>query len=113
MVTLSGKALPEAELSFAREGDPETTVHGRSGPDGRFYLNYPLGNGTPPGKYRIVVTRYTLPNGKPLPGGEEGEALRSDEARVRRWMVRFDRELGAGSNTLDLEWNQGQPHREP
>ena len=111
-VTLAGQPLPAAELTFTLDGTTQT-VHGKSGPDGRFWLNYPQGNGMPPGKYCIVVTRYTLANGKPLPEGEPGEALRANEERVRKWLVRFERELKSGENPLQLEWNQGQPHHEP
>ena len=112
-VTLAGKTLEGAEITFERDGSPEYSVHGKVGPGGRFYLYYPSSQGMPPGKYRIVLTRYTLPNGKPLPSGEEGEALRSDESRVNKRMIRFERDLSAGNNSLDLEWNEGQPHHEP
>ncbi|MFQ3650488.1 MAG: carboxypeptidase-like regulatory domain-containing protein [Gemmataceae bacterium] len=111
-VTLNGQPVEAAELSFLLEGSNQT-VHGKSGADGRFWLDYPSGSGMPAGKYRILVSRYTLPNGKPLPSGEKGEALRANEERVRKWTVRYEKELPAGNNTLDLEWNQGQPHQEP
>lgn len=112
-VTRAGKTLEGVEITFERDGSPEYSVHGKVGPGGRFYLNYPSVQGMPLGRYRIILTRYTLPNGKPLPGGEEGEALRAEESRVQKSMVRFEKDLSAGNNTLDLEWNEGRPHREP
>jgi hypothetical protein len=111
-LTLGGEPLADAELTFALAGTTQT-VHGKSGPDGRYWLNYPQGNGMPSGKYRVVVTRYTLPDGKPVPSGEEGVALRGDEERVRKWSVQFEHEIKAGENQLDLEWTLGQPHQEP
>ena len=50
-----------------------------------------------PGRYKVTVAYYTLRNGKPLPGGEEGAALRGDEEKVVRHVYGFDRDIVAGA----------------
>jgi len=107
-VTRGGGPVPSAEITFASATDPEATVHGASGPDGVYYLSYISGGGIPPGKYKVTVAYYTLRNGKPLPDGEEGAALRGDETKVVRHAVEFERDIAAGSNPRDFELNDGK-----
>ena len=107
-VTRNGKPVSSAEITFASATDPEATVHGASGPDGVYHLSYITGGGIPPGKYKATIAFYTLRNGKPLPDGEEGSALRGDETKVIRHAVEFERDIAAGSNPHDFELNDGK-----
>ena len=111
-VTWKGVPVDGAELTFAPVADPAATVHGTSGPDGAYHLNYIKDGGMPPGKYAVKVAVYTLRNGKPLPGGEEGATLRGDEGKVVKHTFTFDREVAAGANPHDFELNEGQKVRD-
>lgn len=107
-VTRDGKPVPDAEITFTSVTDSQATVHGASGPDGVYYLSYITDGGIPPGKYKVTVAFYTLRNGKPLPGGEEGAALRGDEEKVTRHSFEFDRNIAAGGNPHDFELTEGR-----
>lgn len=107
-VTWKGVPVEGAELTFAPVAAPEATIHGASGPDGVYHLNYLKDGGLPAGNYRVTVTAYTLRSGKPLPGGEEGSALRGDEGKVVKHTYAFERAVVAGANTHDFELNEGQ-----
>jgi hypothetical protein len=111
-VTLKGAQVPGAEVAFESPSAPEDAAYGTSGNDGTYTLSYRKDNGLPPGKYRVTVTRYTLPNGKPLPPGEEGATLRGDETKVVRHAVVFDKDLAAGANGIDLELSEGRKSKD-
>jgi hypothetical protein len=107
-VTLNGQPVPDAEVVFRTDARPDAAVFGKSGADGSYYLNYPTPDALPAGKYKVTVTRYSLKNGKPLPPGEEGEALRADEEKVLRHDYVFDKEVVAGQNRIDLELKEAR-----
>ena len=54
----------------------------------------------------MSITHYTLPNGKPLPGGEEGATLKNDETKVLRHVYHFEKEVAAGETAIDFELSE-------
>ena len=50
-----------------------------------------------------------MPNGKPLPGGEEGAALKNGDKKVVRTVYSFERDLAAGASTGDFELSEDKP----
>jgi hypothetical protein len=112
-VTWKGQPVAGAELAFEPESGPEAAAYGTSGQDGTYSLEFRKGGGLPAGPCKVTITRYTLPNGKPLPEGEEGAALRGDEERVRRHKVVFDKAITPGPNALDFELTKGKASAEP
>src|SRR5690348_2228199 len=102
-VTWKGQPVAGAELTFEPQAGPEAAAYGASGADGTYHLEFRKGGGLPVGPCKVTITRYTLPNGKPLPEGEEGAALRGNEEKVRRHSVVFDKEITPGANALDFE----------
>lgn len=107
-VTLRGEPIAGAELIFRPVATPDAPIIGLSGSDGAYRLDYAGKSGVPTGKCRVVVTHYTLPNGKPLPGGEEGAALKSGDKKVVRTVYSFERDLAAGASTQDFELSEGK-----
>jgi hypothetical protein len=107
-VTRNGKPVPDAEITFTSATNSRATVHGSTGPDGVYHLSYIRDGGLPPGKYTVTVAFYTLRNGKPLPDGEEGAALRGDDEKVIRHAVEYDRDIAAGGNPHDFELTEGR-----
>lgn len=112
-VTWNHQPVSGAEIAFEPEAGPESAAFGSSGEDGTYRLEFRKGTGLPTGRCKVTITRYTLPNGKPLPEGEEGAALRGDEDKVRRHTVVFDKEIAAGPNALDFELTEGKASAEP
>lgn len=112
-VTWKGQPVAGAELAFEPGAGPEAAAYGTSGQDGTYTLEFRKGGGLPAGPCKVTITRYTLPNGKPLPEGEEGAALRGDGEKVRRHSVVFDKEIATGPNALDFELTEGKASAEP
>lgn len=106
-ITWEGKAVPQADLLFE---DPtgKIAISGRSSDEGNYVLNYLDSRGMPTGNYQVTITYYTLPKRKPLPKGEEGEALRSDPRKLEQHRFRFDAQVQSGSNTIDFALEKGQ-----
>jgi hypothetical protein len=107
-VTWKGTPVARAELLFAPASDPQNVVFGVSGPEGTYILDYGRRSGLPSGPCKVTITHYTLKNGKPLPEGEAGAALRGDLDKVLRHAFEFDREIPSGSSTQDFELNDGK-----
>ena len=75
VVTLDGKPVPRAAVTFAPEGGGRPAV-GVTGTDGSFELTtFTPGDGAPPGEYRVTVT-----------GGsnDPGPAELSDPAQMKK-----------------------------
>src|SRR6266540_1225202 len=92
-ITLNGQPVAGAEIVIQPDANPDAPVVGLSGPDGEYRLDFAGKSGVPTGKCRVAITHYTLRNGKPLPGGEEGAALKNDELKVLRTVYSFDKEI--------------------
>lgn len=113
LVTYQGAPAGGADLMLEAKETREQ-YFGATGEDGKLYVSYDEEGGVPPGPYTIRVTYSTLPDGKPLPPGEEGATLRNSGRAVTKTFV-MDQELAAGSNTLDLKLENArvqQPHED-
>ncbi len=68
-VTLNGKPLSSATVSFVPTGSTRGTgANGYTDKAGKYELKTRSGDkGTPPGEYRIVVTKMVMPDGSDLP----------------------------------------------
>ena len=76
-VTLDGRPLPGAVVTFYPEGETGGLGgSGRTGPDGRYALTAARGGpGVLPGEYRVVVSRLLRPDGSaPDPGTPPAES---------------------------------------
>ncbi len=108
-VTWKGSPVAQAELRVVPASDPDRAVFGVSGPDGAYHLDFGRLGGVPAGACKVTITRYTLPNGKALPEGEQGAALRGDADKVVRHFYEFDRDVPAGGTTINFELSEGRP----
>lgn len=106
-VTLNGTPVVGAELRFQPEANPDAPVTGQSGEGGKYVLDFAKNGGIPVGKCTITIVYYTMPNGSPLPSGEQGAALRSDPDKIVRHEYVFEKEIVAGANALDFELTAG------
>lgn len=106
-VTHKDQPVAGAELVFQSEAKKDEQFFGNAGDDGTYQVSYRTYNGLPVGRYQVTVRHYTLPNGKPLPPGEAGAALKSDEKAVERVYV-FTKEIVTGTNAVDFELTKGK-----
>ena len=76
-VTLDGQPLDGAVVTFYPTGNTRgTRAHGRTDAQGRYTLtSSKLGKGTPAGSYRVIVSKLTMPDGSPLPTGEDFDPM--------------------------------------
>ena len=107
-VTLRGAAVSGAELTFLPSADPNAVATGVTDGDGKYRLDYGGKRGVAAGKATVRIVQWTLPNGKPLPAGEEGAALKADETKAVRISYLFERDVPAGTGTLDFELGEGK-----
>lgn len=107
-VSRGDQPLAGAELRFELTGAKRATISAVSLADGSCYIDLGERKGLPPGDYRITVTQYETVDGQPLPGGEEGQALKST-GKARRVRYEFSKPLAKGQNTLKLKIEDVQP----
>lgn len=107
-VTLKGQPAAGAELVLQPGANPDAPVAGIAGADGVYTLDYAGKGGVPVGKCRVVVTHYTLRNGKPLPEGEEGAALKANETKVVKNVYVFEKEIATEPGELNFELSEGK-----
>lgn len=110
-VTVGGQPVAGAEVGFESADDPKRQAFGTTTEGGAYTLSYPDGKGLAAGKYAVAVTRYTLPNGNPLPPGEKGAALRAEQGKVVAKTYYFEAELRAGANALNFELKDGKDRK--
>lgn len=106
-VTREGQPQPHAEVLISGSGDAPASILGVSMQDGTCVFDLGGRRGLPPGEYRITVTHYERADGGPVPGGEEGQALKAEGKLVKKQLL-FLRTLAAGANSLDLKLEEGQ-----
>ncbi len=69
-VTLNGEPLKGAAVTFIGSGRP---CYGATSDDGTYTIKDLNGReGCPVGKYKVIISKYTMPDGSPL--GEDPEA---------------------------------------
>lgn len=106
-VTLKGEPLAGAELTFLPAADPNAVATGVTDADGRYRLDYGTKRGVAVGKATVRIVRYTLLNGKPLPPGEQGTALKGDDTKSVRHTYTFEKDVAAGG-AIDFELSEGK-----
>jgi hypothetical protein len=103
-VLLKGKPVPGAEIQLVPVNDASKSYRGISLNDGTYQVDYGQAAGLPLGKYRATVTVYQTADGRPLPEGEAGQALKaSGKAIMRKYVLEVPVEKGAGNVNLDLD----------
>lgn len=107
-VSLEGRPLEDAEVRFEQTGGKRVTIQAVSRADGSCYIDLGARKGIPAGDYKITVTRYELPDGRPLPAGEEGQMAKAD-GKARPTKCEFQKSLSQGRNTLRLKLEEGTP----
>ena len=71
-VTLNGEPLPGASVTFMGEGRP---CYGATDDNGTFTIKDMNGReGCPVGKYKVIISKYTKPDGSPLGDSPEEAA---------------------------------------
>jgi len=101
-VTHNGEPVSGAEVVLESPTDAGEQYYGLTTEDGSLYVGYRDKPGVAPGPWKIRVTDHTQRDGRPLPGGEAGQALRaSNQVVVRTYL--FDQELTGGRNELELK----------
>lgn len=110
-VTLDGTPLSDAQVVFIGE-DPknQSPVVAQSDAAGKYSLTGNTGGGVPLGKYRVMVSKMSLPDGT-RPAGEALEKARVDGLLVNTLAKEYEDqattplkfELQHGANTVNLE----------
>jgi len=71
-VTLNGEPLKGASVTFMGPGRP---CYGATGEDGAYTIKDLNGReGCPVGKYKVIISKYAMPDGSPLAEGPEAGA---------------------------------------
>lgn len=109
-ITLKGEPVVWADLRFESASTPAGEFFGLITDDGTYAVSYRELKGLPIGSYRVTVTRYTQPDGKPLPAGEAGRVAKSS-GKVGKTAYQFEKEIVAGTNAIDLELSDGKAVR--
>ena len=108
-VLLKSKPLSQAEVIFELKSDPvENRYTGGSFKTGNYVIDTRGKGGIPPGDYKVIVKWWVLRDGKPLPGGEEGQSLKYDRSRSFEFNVVFEKTVEAGENIIDLPVEKGK-----
>lgn len=111
-VTHKGAPVTGAELRFQPADNPDVMIMGQTGENGSYAIDYAGRSGFPVGKYTVTVTTVTQRNGDPVPDGEEGAVIRADPERSRRQSYVFEKDIPAGSATIDFDLADGTPQSE-
>ncbi len=106
-VTLKKQPMPGAELAFHSVAKAEDQFFGGAGADGVYHVSYRGNRGLPVGDYQVTVSWYTLPNGKPLPPGEDGQAIKNADGAVKH-SAEFQKQVSSGANVIDFELTEGK-----
>ncbi len=110
-VTLDGTPLADAQLVFIGEdATNQSPVVAQSDAAGKYSLTGNTGGGVPLGKYRVCVSKMSLPDGT-RPAGEGLEKARVDGLLVNTLAKEYEDqattplkfELHQGANTINLE----------
>lgn len=111
-VVLDGAPVARANIRFEPtcEGCQGSFV-GLTDEEGTYRLDYGARTGIPPGAAKVTVSRALLPDGSPLPPGEEGRHLLETGRAIRETYV-YDVELPGGSQRIDFDLIEGDRGRE-
>jgi hypothetical protein len=98
--------LPLARIELQPADSKDRPYVGESVDDGQYYMEDIAREGMLLGKYRAVITYHTLPDGEPLPKGEQGTTLIGDE-KIRKHRVGFDIEIVEGHHVMEFDVSKG------
>lgn len=104
----SGQPATGASLEVQSMADAARRGSGAVLADGAYRIDFGTKQGLPPGDCRIEIRHTVAKDGKPLPPGEDGMAMRQS-GRVRNIHVAFVRSLSSGTNQIDFELDEGEP----
>lgn len=111
-VTWKQKPVAGAELVFEAVNKPDDQFFGLAADNGVYQVSYRTYKGLPIGRYKVTVTRYSMPDGRPVPEGEKGAVLKSQD-KVVTSLFTFEKEIVSGSNQIDLELTAGAKGNAP
>lgn len=100
-VTSNGGAVSGAEVLCEPAESGKGAVFGITREDGICVFDWGARKGVDPGRFKFSVTRYETADGKALPGGEEGQAMKLGGKAIQKVYV-FYHDLKAGRGTFDL-----------
>ena len=101
-VVENGQPVAAAELRWAHATKPDVFVSGVTGADGAYILDAGGRKDIPVGKYQVTVTWWRTKDGRPLPSGEEGTALKGTD-KARQFTATVEVEVTAASSALDVD----------
>lgn len=96
----NGQPLPEAELRWV--GD-NSFASGASDASGAYVLDAGGKKDIPVGKYEVTVSWWRGTDGKPLPQGEAGSAMKSKQGAAVQYSATVSVEVTSSTKTLDLD----------
>lgn len=106
-VTLDGQPVIGAEMRLEATENPDLLFVGITGSEGVYQLSYRVFEGLPIGRYKIMITRRTRADGKPLTAAEGEEETPNEDSLVTTNYV-FERDVTKGANDINLELSQGE-----
>lgn len=89
-VKAGGEPVEGAEVIFKSEADEGQQFVGVTTEGGQLYVGGD--DGVPKGKYEITIKHYVLPDGRPLPEGEEAEELK-DSGKAKLVTKTYKRDI--------------------
>jgi len=101
-VTDGGNPVAKVELSWISEADPSLFGSAVTDAAGTYIVESGGKRGLPPGRYQVRLTWWRTRDGKPLPAGEAGEAMKGTP-RARQFTATLSQEVTATTTTLDLD----------
>lgn len=109
VVTMDGQPLAGAAVLFTP--GPDTHGQGAFGvtdADGKYELtHYSNKKGIPPGRYMVVISKYTLADGSPIPEGQTAADANASESIPAAYSdannTQLSAEVPSGGKTFDFE----------
>ncbi|MSR52548.1 MAG: hypothetical protein EXS09_04580 [Gemmataceae bacterium] len=99
----AGQPLPKAELRWVSESDSSLFVGGATDASGNIIVDAGGKSAIPVGNYKVTVVWWRLANGKPLPDGEEGTAIKGKPGAAKQFSATLDVEITKGTTQVDLD----------
>ncbi len=109
-VQFGDQPLNQASIVFISLTNPkQSPVNSNTAPDGDYKMNGHTGKGLPLGKYKVIVSKMVMPDGR-IPQGPEGEIAR-EQGRLQELIpaeysnvaqTKLDAEVKGGNNTFNF-----------
>jgi len=102
-VTRAGAPVTSAELAFEPAAGQSQSFYGVV-VNGKYQIDYRDLGGLYLGAYKLTITHQVQKNGKPIPDGEAGMAMRAnDNVKTERYVFDLTIESGASQHDFDLK----------